>query len=89
MSLVGPRPEVLERAERFESDLPAYGTRHLMRPGITGWAQVHGLRGEFSIARQLKLDIEYLREWSLALDGRILLRSVSTVYSDTLRELRG
>jgi lipopolysaccharide/colanic/teichoic acid biosynthesis glycosyltransferase/glycosyltransferase involved in cell wall biosynthesis len=89
MSLVGPRPEVLERAVRFESDNPDYGARYRMRPGITGWAQVNGLRGEFSIARQLQLDMEYVRRWSLAMDGAILLRSVSTVCGDTLRELRG
>jgi lipopolysaccharide/colanic/teichoic acid biosynthesis glycosyltransferase/glycosyltransferase involved in cell wall biosynthesis len=89
MSLIGPRPEVVERVVRFESDLPGFGTRHLIRPGITGWAQVNGLRGNVSIAERLQFDIQYLRERSLALDGRILVRTVSTVLSDTLRELRG
>ncbi len=89
MSLIGPRPEVLERAVRYEGELPGYGTRHLMRPGITGWAQVNGLRGDVSIAERLEFDMHYLREWNLALDGRILLRTVSTVLGDTLRDLRG
>ena len=89
MSLIGPRPEVLERAERYVCELPDYGTRHLMRPGITGWAQVNGLRGNVSIAKRLEFDMQYLREWNLALDGRILLRTVSTVLGDTLRDLRG
>jgi lipopolysaccharide/colanic/teichoic acid biosynthesis glycosyltransferase/glycosyltransferase involved in cell wall biosynthesis len=89
MSLIGPRPEVIERVVRFENDLPGFGTRHLVRPGITGWAQVNGLRGNVSIAERLQFDIQYLRERSLALDGRILVRTVSTVLSDTIRELRG
>jgi lipopolysaccharide/colanic/teichoic acid biosynthesis glycosyltransferase/glycosyltransferase involved in cell wall biosynthesis len=89
MSLIGPRPEVPERVDRFERELPGFGARHLMRPGITGWAQVNGLRGNVSIVKRLQFDIQYLREWSLALDGRILLRTVSTVIGDTIRELRG
>ena len=89
MSLIGPRPEVLERAKRYEFELPGYETRHLMRPGITGWAQVNGLRGNVSIAKRLEFDMQYLREWNLGLDGRILLRTVSTVLGDTLRDLRG
>jgi lipopolysaccharide/colanic/teichoic acid biosynthesis glycosyltransferase len=89
MSLIGPRPEVPERAQRFERELPGYPARHLMRPGITGWAQVNGLRGDVPIARRLEFDMEYLREWSIALDGRILLRTFSTVWDDTVRELWG
>jgi len=85
MSLIGPRPEVPERVERFERDLPGYVVRHRMRPGITGWAQVNGLRGNVSIAERLRFDLEYLRTWSLAMDGRILMRTVPTVWSDTLR----
>jgi lipopolysaccharide/colanic/teichoic acid biosynthesis glycosyltransferase/glycosyltransferase involved in cell wall biosynthesis len=89
MSLIGPRPEVLERAQRFECDLPGYGARHAIRPGITGWAQVNGMRGDVSIAKRLEFDIEYVRQQSLALDGRILLRTLSTVWNDTLDEFRG
>jgi lipopolysaccharide/colanic/teichoic acid biosynthesis glycosyltransferase/glycosyltransferase involved in cell wall biosynthesis len=89
MSLIGPRPEVLERVPCHEADLPHFGARHQIRPGITGWAQVNGLRGNVSIAERLRFDLQYVKERSLALDGRILVRTVSTVVSDTLRELRG
>jgi lipopolysaccharide/colanic/teichoic acid biosynthesis glycosyltransferase len=88
MSLIGPRPEIPERVERFENAVPGFGERHGIRPGITGWAQVNGLRGNVSIGERLRFDIEYLRERSLALDGRILVRTLSTVVGDTIRELR-
>ncbi len=89
MSLIGPRPEVPERVERYEREHPFYRDRHRMRPGITGWAQVNGLRGDVdpSIARRLGFDLQYLREWSLALDCRILMRTVPTVLRDTFRAL--
>jgi lipopolysaccharide/colanic/teichoic acid biosynthesis glycosyltransferase len=91
MSLIGPRPEVLDRVSRYEREIPGYRARYAVRPGITGWAQVNGLRGDrnVSMADRLRLDLEYLREWSPALDGRILARTVSTVLRDTLRSLRG
>lgn len=91
MSLIGPRPEVLDRVGRYEREIPGYRARYGVRPGITGWAQVNGLRGDrnVSMADRLRLDLEYLREWSPALDRRILLRTVSTVLRDTLRSLRG
>jgi lipopolysaccharide/colanic/teichoic acid biosynthesis glycosyltransferase/glycosyltransferase involved in cell wall biosynthesis len=87
MSVIGPRPEVLERVRRFKVQFPHYSERHAVRPGITGWAQVNGLRGNVPIAKRLEFDLQYFREWSLGLDARILLRTVSTVWSDTLREL--
>jgi lipopolysaccharide/colanic/teichoic acid biosynthesis glycosyltransferase/glycosyltransferase involved in cell wall biosynthesis len=90
MSLVGPRPEVLERVALFEKRLRGYHTRHLVRPGITGWAQVNGMRGNKApIGERFRLDIEYLRNWSLALDGRVLLRTLPAVLVDTLSSLRG
>jgi lipopolysaccharide/colanic/teichoic acid biosynthesis glycosyltransferase len=88
MSLVGPRPEMPHLVARFEDALPGYVTRHLMRPGITGWAQVNGLRGRVSIADRLHFDLEYLRNFSLLLDGIILTRTLSTVWRDTRRALR-
>jgi lipopolysaccharide/colanic/teichoic acid biosynthesis glycosyltransferase/glycosyltransferase involved in cell wall biosynthesis len=90
MSLIGPRPEVRERAERYEIEIPGYAARHALRPGITGWAQVNGQRGDVNVAipERLRFDLQYIRQWSLALDGRILLRTVSTVLTDTLRSLR-
>jgi lipopolysaccharide/colanic/teichoic acid biosynthesis glycosyltransferase/glycosyltransferase involved in cell wall biosynthesis len=87
MSLIGPRPEVFDRIERHERNIPGFAMRYEVRPGITGWAQVNGLRGDrnISLADRLRYDVAYIREWSLALDGRILLRTLSTVLRDTLR----
>lgn len=75
MSLVGPRPERPEFVEQFSSDIAHYMRRHVSRPGVTGWAQVHGLRGNTSIEDRLRHDLWYLENWSLALDFKILLRT--------------
>ncbi len=75
MSLVGPRPERPEFVEQFSSDIAHYMRRHVCRPGITGWAQVHGLRGNTSIEDRLRHDLWYLENWSVALDVKILLRT--------------
>lgn len=88
MSLVGPRPEIPDLVRRWQRDLHSYAARHVVRPGITGWAQVNGLRGDVSIAERLRFDLQYIREWSLAMDGRILLKSIPTVWRDTRRALR-
>ena len=72
MSLVGPRPERPYFVERFEREFPLYASRHRLRPGITGWAQVNGWRGNTSIPRRVAHDLSYLRHWSLAFDLRIL-----------------
>jgi lipopolysaccharide/colanic/teichoic acid biosynthesis glycosyltransferase len=85
MSIVGPRPEVLDRVPRWDRELPDYWARHLMRPGITGWAQVNGLRGDVSIPERLRHDLQYLGMWSLMLDARILWRTMATVWRDTRR----
>jgi lipopolysaccharide/colanic/teichoic acid biosynthesis glycosyltransferase len=88
MSVVGPRPEVLDRVAGHMERLPHYWARHLMRPGITGWAQVNGLRGEASsIPSRVACDLEYIGNWSLRLDARILLQTVGTVWRDTRRTL--
>ena len=79
MSLVGPRPEGPEFVEKFAEDIEHYMRRHVCRPGITGWAQVHGLRGNTSIEERLHADLWYLENWSLALDLKILLRTVFAV----------
>ncbi|MBR1835910.1 MAG: sugar transferase [Kiritimatiellae bacterium] len=79
MSLVGPRPERPEFVERFSAQIAHYMRRHVCRPGITGWAQVHGLRGNTSIPDRLHADLWYLENWSLALDFKILLRTVFAV----------
>jgi len=72
MSLVGPRPERPEFVERFRARYPEYMARHRVRAGLTGWAQVNGLRGDTSIRQRMAHDLYYIENWSLALDLRIL-----------------
>ena len=79
MSLVGPRPERPEFVAEFSRQIQHYMRRHVCRPGITGWAQVHGLRGNTSIEDRLHADLWYLENWSLALDFKILLRTLFAV----------
>lgn len=75
MSLVGPRPERPFFVERFSHELPGYMDRHAMRPGVTGWAQIHGWRGDTSIEKRLECDLYYVQHWSLWLDLLVLLRT--------------
>lgn len=76
MSLVGPRPERPMFVERFADEINHYMSRHVCRPGITGWAQVNGYRGDTSIKGRLRCDLYYLENWSLALDLKILVRTL-------------
>ncbi|HMO05323.1 MAG TPA: undecaprenyl-phosphate glucose phosphotransferase [Kiritimatiellia bacterium] len=78
MSLVGPRPERPHFVEQFKEDISRYMWRHFHRPGMTGWAQVNGLRGNTSIHERIKYDLYYLENWSLALDFKILARTFFT-----------
>ena len=73
MSLVGPRPERPEFAELFRSEVERYHDRHRVRAGITGWAQVHGSRGQTPLTERVELDNFYIEHWSLALDAKIML----------------
>jgi exopolysaccharide biosynthesis polyprenyl glycosylphosphotransferase len=79
MTLVGPRPERPEFVELFELHVRRYGERHRVKAGITGWAQVHGLRGQTSIADRAEFDNYYIENWSLLLDAKILLLTVLAV----------
>jgi lipopolysaccharide/colanic/teichoic acid biosynthesis glycosyltransferase len=76
MSLVGPRPEMALIASGFEQEIRFYGYRHRIRPGITGWAQAHGYRGDTSIPDRVHFDNWYIEHWSLALDLRIMGRTL-------------
>jgi exopolysaccharide biosynthesis polyprenyl glycosylphosphotransferase len=76
MSLVGPRPERPHFVEQFREDVSRYMWRHLSKPGMTGWAQVNGLRGQTSIAERITYDLYYLENWSLALDFKILSKTI-------------
>ncbi|MFO7871139.1 MAG: undecaprenyl-phosphate glucose phosphotransferase [Kiritimatiellia bacterium] len=75
MSLVGPRPERPHFVEQFKENIMHYMQRHVSKPGMTGWAQINGLRGNTSISERLKYDLYYLENWSLAFDFKILLRT--------------
>lgn len=72
MSLVGPRPERPELIENFKSDVPHYNARHNVKPGITGWAQVKGLRGNTDLGERIRADLFYLENWNLLLDFQIM-----------------
>jgi len=76
MSLVGPRPEIPKFVEQFKEEIPLYMLKHQVRPGITGWAQVKGLRGDTSIEERIQHDLYYIENWSLLFDFRILLMTV-------------
>lgn len=76
MSLVGPRPERPIYVERFKEIVPRYMERHKEKAGLTGWAQVNGLRGDTSIAERTRYDLHYIENWSLLLDLRIMLRTL-------------
>ncbi len=75
MSLVGPRPERPVFIEEFKKQIPRYHLRHLVKSGITGWAQVNGLRGQTSIQKRIEFDLYYIENWSLLLDLKILIRT--------------
>ncbi len=87
MSIVGPRPHAVAHNEMYRQLIKAYMVRHKVKPGITGWAQVNGHRGETDTLEKMQArveyDLEYLRNWSLGLDLVIILRTVKSVLADT------
>ena len=76
MSVVGPRPERPHFVEKFLNEVQQYNQRHVLRVGITGWAQVNGWRGDTSIEKRIEYDLYYLQNWSLAFDLRIILMTI-------------
>lgn len=78
MSLVGPRPERPHFVEQFKGEIVKYMFRHVSKPGMTGWAQVNGLRGNTDLTERVKYDLYYLENWSLAFDFKILLKTLFT-----------
>ena len=75
MSLVGPRPELPHFVEQFKDTIPYYMVKHQVKPGMTGWAQVNGYRGDTSIEKRVELDLWYIDHWSFWLDIKILFRT--------------
>jgi putative colanic acid biosynthesis UDP-glucose lipid carrier transferase len=86
MSVVGPRPHAVAHNEEYRKLIKGYMMRHKVKPGITGWAQVHGFRGETEILEKMKArvdyDLDYLRHWSLGLDFLILFRTILMILKD-------
>jgi putative colanic acid biosysnthesis UDP-glucose lipid carrier transferase len=86
MSFVGPRPHAVAHNEEYRKLINGYMIRHKVRPGITGWAQVNGLRGETEsvdkMRQRVQYDLDYLKNWSLWLDLRIIARTARTVLRD-------
>ena len=72
MSLVGPRPERPQFVEQFKEEIPRYMIKHQVRPGLTGWAQVNGYRGDTSIRKRIEHDLYYIENWTLGFDLKIL-----------------
>ena len=72
MSLVGPRPERPELIRNFKEEIPHYNARHNVKPGISGWAQVNGLRGDTDLTERIKCDLWYLENWNALLDFQIM-----------------
>jgi lipopolysaccharide/colanic/teichoic acid biosynthesis glycosyltransferase len=76
MSVVGPRPERPYFVEQFKEEIPKYMVKHHIRPGITGWAQTNGLRGDTSIEERVMHDIFYIENWSFLFDLKIILKTI-------------
>ena len=76
MSLVGPRPERPQFVEKFKEEIPRYMIKHQVRPGLTGWAQINGYRGDTSIRKRIEYDLYYIENWSMGFDFRIMFLTI-------------
>ena len=81
MSIVGPRPERPEFVERFRHEIPGYMQKHLVKAGITGWAQVNDLRGNTDLRKRIEYDLFYIENWSLWFDLRIIALTLVHVFT--------
>jgi putative colanic acid biosynthesis UDP-glucose lipid carrier transferase len=86
MSIVGPRPHAVTHNKEYRQIIKAYMVRHKVKPGITGWAQVNGQRGETDTVEKMRTrveyDLEYLRNWSLGLDLKIIVATIKLLFWD-------
>jgi putative colanic acid biosynthesis UDP-glucose lipid carrier transferase len=86
MSIVGPRPHALSHDDHYRREIRRYISRHKVLPGVTGWAQINGLRGEIEspedMARRIEFDLDYIRYWSPALDLKIILLTIPRMLRD-------
>jgi putative colanic acid biosynthesis UDP-glucose lipid carrier transferase len=85
MSIVGPRPHAVAHNEYYRQRIPGYMLRHKVRPGITGWAQINGMRGSSELQdmeKRIEYDLDYLRRWSLWFDLKIIVSSVFLIFLD-------
>ena len=86
MSICGPRPHSVSHNEQYRKAVKRYMVRHKVKPGVTGWAQVHGLRGEITdpsrMEDRIRYDLEYIRNWSPLLDIKIILKTVGLIFRD-------
>ena len=78
MSVVGPRPERPQFVDKFKEEIPRYMVKHQVRPGLTGWAQVNGYRGDTSIKKRIEYDIFYIENWTISFDVKIILMTFFT-----------
>jgi len=85
MSLVGPRPEQPAHVEKFTKEMGNYSKRHYVKSGLTGWAQINGLRGDTSIKERVKYDLYYIENWSILFDLRIILATIIQTVREMLR----
>ena len=76
MSIVGPRPERPYYVEKFKEEIPHYMIKHQIRPGLTGWAQVNGFRGDTSIQKRIEHDLYYIENWTLGFDFKIMFLTI-------------
>ena len=89
MSLVGPRPEMSGLIDDFSRSIPHYLDRHRVKCGLTGWAQVNGLRGNTSLEERIRYDLYYIENWSIGFDIKILLKTFWSIQRTSRRDTEG